>query len=131
ITGLGDPACLDTREFGGKAAGLASLTANGQPVAPGFAVGAAAYREFLGKPSLRAAMDAALTAPSTGGRAHAAGRLLRHLAAAPVPDRVAAAIRERYERLCEETGVADVRVAVRSSATAEDSAASSFAGEFE
>lgn len=96
---FGDPACLDVAEFGGKAAGLAWLTVSGLPVAPGFAIGAAAYREFLRQPE--------------------------------VPGPAAAAIREGYSRLCVESGVADLAVAVRSSATAEDSAAASFAGGFE
>jgi pyruvate,water dikinase len=98
-SGFHEPACRDPREFGGKAAGLAGLAAAGLPVAPGFAVGVAAYRAFL----------------EFGG----------------VPGPVAAAIRERYRRLCVEVGIADVSVAVRSSATAEDSAAASFAGGFE
>jgi pyruvate,water dikinase len=47
ISGLDEPACRDPREYGGKAAGLAMLSAAGLPVAPGFAVGATAYRAFL------------------------------------------------------------------------------------
>lgn len=48
-----------------------------------------------------------------------------------IPLGVAAAIRARYRRLCVSTGTVDLPVAVRSSATAEDSAEASFAGEFE
>ncbi len=103
-TGFDDPACRDASEFGGKAAGLAVMTAAGLPVAPGFAISAGAYRAFL----------------------RSSGPLQR--ASAPVPDPVARAIRDRYQRLCAETGAA--AVAVRSSATAEDCAAASFAGRF-
>jgi pyruvate,water dikinase len=47
----------------------------------------------------------------------------------PVPDRVETDIRASYRQLCERTGVQDVPVAVRSSATCEDSPDASFAGE--
>jgi pyruvate,water dikinase len=50
--------------------------------------------------------------------------------AAPVPPAVAAEVERRYRALCADEGVADLDVAVRSSATAEDSASASFAGEF-
>ncbi|HEY3259079.1 MAG TPA: PEP/pyruvate-binding domain-containing protein [Pseudonocardiaceae bacterium] len=123
--GFDEPACRDAREFGGKAAGLASLTAAGLPVAPGFAVGAAAYRAFLESSGLRPVLTSALARDATRDD------IARRLAAAPIPDAVATAIMQRYRRLGMETGVADVSVAVRSSATAEDSAAASFAGEFE
>ena len=134
-SGFDQPACRDPREFGGKAAGLAGLAAAGLPVPPGFAIGAVAYRAFLEESGLRAVVAEAFAAAPAGDRrgreAATADHLARHLAAAPVPGAVAAAIRRRYRRLCEETGVAEVAVAVRSSATAEDSAAASFAGEFE
>lgn len=130
IRGFGEPGCRDAREVGGKAAGLAELVAAGLPVAPGFVVGASAYREFLAGSS--AVVAAALAGPSGGdGYAAVAERLERHLADVPVPAAVDAEIRDRYRRLCAETGVDRVPVAVRSSATAEDSAAASFAGEFE
>lgn len=48
-----------------------------------------------------------------------------------LPDEVVTAIRDAYAKLCAVTGIDDVAVAVRSSATAEDSVDASFAGEFE
>lgn len=102
IVRLDDPACLDARRFGGKAAGLARLTAEGMPVAHGFAVDAGAHR------AVRAAGD--------------------RPAWAPVPAAVADEIRAAYRRL---GPAGDVPVAVRSSATAEDSARASFAGGFD
>ncbi len=128
IRGFEEPDCLDPREFGGKAAGLAGLSTAGLPVAPGFAIGAAAYRAFLDESGLRGAVAAALAGADPDA---AAGRLQRELAAAPMPAGVAAEIARRYQRLCDQAGVADLDVAVRSSATAEDSAAASFAGEFQ
>ena len=50
--------------------------------------------------------------------------------ATPIPDPVATVLREGYARLCGEYGP-DVDVAVRSSATKEDSAEASFAGQYE
>src|SRR6478672_7008468 len=47
IREFNDPGCQDVREVGGKAAGLAQMTAEGLPVAPGFEVTAAAYRAYL------------------------------------------------------------------------------------
>lgn len=126
--GFDDPACHDPREFGGKAAGLAGLTAAGLPVATGFAVGAAGYRAFLDESGLRTVVNAV---PYHLGERAAADHIAGRLAAAPVPAPVAAAIRRRYRRLCDETGVPAVGVAVRSSATAEDSSLTSFAGEFD
>jgi pyruvate,water dikinase len=147
-SGFGEPAGQNPAEFGGKAAGLAGLAADGLPVAPGFAVGAAAFRAFLDGSGLRPVVAAALAAApddDAGRRCAAFDGIARRLAAAPVPAAVAAAIRERYRRLSAETGGAacagsvggagvggaGVEVAVRSSATAEDSAAASFAGGFE
>jgi pyruvate,water dikinase len=98
--GFDEPACRDSRQFGGKAAGLADLAAGGLPVPPGFAVGVEAFRAYRA---------------GTGS----------------VPEPVAAEIRARYRQLCVDSGIADLSVAVRSSATAEDSAAASFAGGFE
>lgn len=126
-SGFGDPGCRDPREFGGKAAGLADLAVAGLPVAPGFAVGAAAFRAFLDQPGLRAAVAEALAT----GDAEQTGRLAKRVTAAPVPAAVAAEVVRCYRDLCAGAGVAELDVAVRSSATAEDSASTSFAGEFE
>ncbi len=126
--------CRQAREVGGKAHGLAEMTAAGLPVAPGFAVTAAAYREFLNQGGLRAAIadavaDIAADRPETLGTAeHRIGELMTGTA---LPASVADAVRGAYTELCAAVGVPDVAVAVRSSATAEDSAADSFAGEFE
>jgi pyruvate,water dikinase len=126
-TTFSEPACRDPREFGGKAAGLADLAAAGLPVAAGFAVGATAFRAFLDQPGLRAAVAEALGTGDPGQTE----RLAERLTAAPVPAAVAAEVLRCYRDLCARAGVADLDVAVRSSATAEDSASTSFAGEFE
>jgi pyruvate, water dikinase len=48
-----------------------------------------------------------------------------------VPPHIMTAISDGYRSLCETAGMGDVVVAVRSSATAEDSEGASFAGEYE
>lgn len=129
-----DPACQDNRQVGGKAVGLAEMTAVGLPVPPGFAVTASAYRDFLSRVGLRARLDEILAGahsddPATLARA---GELAEAaFLEVELPAEVAAAVATAYQELCEHVGVPDVSVAVRSSATAEDSVGASFAGEFE
>lgn len=106
-----DEACRDVRLAGGKGASLAAMTAAGLPVPPGFAVAA---------PVLERSVDAERLRVLALERAHAEARELV-LAARPPREELAAA----YEEL------GGGRVAVRSSAVAEDSEAASFAGQQE
>lgn len=99
---LDEPACADPGTAGGKAAGLAGLARAALPVPPAFVVGVPGHRAFL-----------AAAASDT-----------------QVPAAVATAIRDAYARLCRISGVNDVAVAVRSSASVEDGAAASYAGQF-
>lgn len=129
-----DRLCLDVGAVGGKALGLAEMTTAGLPVAPGFTVCTAAYRSYLERSGLRAAIEAALAGISPGhpdAFATAERTIAVALATAQIPQDVAAAVTGEYEALCARVGVPDLSVAVRSSATAEDSAGASFAGEFE
>jgi rifampicin phosphotransferase len=115
---------------GGKAANLGELTQAGFPVPPGFCVTTQAYAlvaEEAGLEPLLAELVAAraddimnLSAVAAAARAT--------LLAAPMPQRVAAAIRKAYGELVHD---AAVPVAVRSSATAEDLPFASFAGQQE
>lgn len=98
-------------EVGGKAANLGELIGAGFRVPDGFCVGTAAYRAATG--------GRLPTSPPVDAAAVRSAVL-----AAPMPEPVAAAIRERYARLG-----SDVPVAVRSSATAEDLPGASFAGQ--
>ena len=94
---------------GGKAANLSELIGAGFPVPPGFAVTTAAYSEV---------------ARSTVPDAEHPARARAAFEEAAVPAAVADAVRQAYARLG-----ADVPVAVRSSATAEDLPWASFAGQ--
>ncbi|MEO5778994.1 MAG: PEP/pyruvate-binding domain-containing protein [Arthrobacter oryzae] len=109
--------------IGGKAAGLGGLIAAGLPVPPGFCITTAAYHRIA------AAAEAAQLAGTSGGDPGAfADRTRESIAAVPVPEDLATAIRFAYARLGGGDG-RDVPVAVRSSATAEDLPEASFAGQ--
>ena len=106
---FGDAGCRDVGVAGGKGASLAAMAATGLPVPPGFVIVSAA----LGQ-----ATDAARLRELASSQAHAEAQELV-LAAEPPRAEIAAA----YEAL------GGGRVAVRSSAAAEDSATASFAGQ--
>ncbi|MEV7648272.1 PEP/pyruvate-binding domain-containing protein [Arthrobacter sp. NPDC089319] len=129
------PECRDVRQVGGKAASLAEMTVQGLPVAPGFAVTAAAYRRYLAEAGLKEFATTVLDGlrPDSGQADfdEAERVITARLAGIPMPEELAAPVREAYAKLCADCGVDDVAVAVRSSATAEDSVGASFAGEFE
>ena len=112
-----DPALV-----GGKALGLGRLLRAGVTVPPGFVLTAQAFRAFLHANGL----PAALVAPATLEQ-DAEGQALTHLRAARWPDGLRSAVDDAYRELLSLAG--QVPVAVRSSATAEDSAGASFAGQ--
>jgi pyruvate,water dikinase len=111
VLAFGDEACLEVPRAGGKGASLARMSALGLPVPPGFVVPAECLVAALGDggEALRAALPDATRA--------------REIVAAAEPP---GAIAEAYEALG-----ADVPVAVRSSAAAEDSDTASYAGQQE
>ncbi|MEV6120535.1 MULTISPECIES: PEP/pyruvate-binding domain-containing protein [unclassified Streptomyces] len=134
ILPFSDPGCLDARAVGGKGKGLAEMTQAGLPVPPGFTVSAAAYRDFLDRGGLRERITALVAGVDLHDAAcveRVSGTLEDLLTAQPLPDELAAEITTAYHALCDQLGVPGLAVAVRSSATAEDSVADSFAGEFE
>ena len=107
----------DAAIVGGKAAGLAKLVRQDAPVPPGFVVSARAFRSFLENNRLEEAL-----AVSTSD-----GAALERLQDAHWPKSMLAEIESAYAALMTEAN--GVAVAVRSSATAEDSVAASFAGQ--
>jgi cytochrome P450 len=124
----------DVATIGGKGASLASLTAAGLPVPPGFVITTAAFDATRARDGVQSDIAAALE-PLDGADVMAlelgAAAVRARLEGAELPDDVAAAIRAGYRALCgaEGPGAEDVPVAVRSSATSEDSADASFAGQ--
>ena len=116
---------------GGKAASLGELARAGVAVPPGFAVTAEAFTAAMAAVdadgTLRAGIEA-LPAGDVAQIARAAARFRAIVAEAPLPSEVAAAVEAGYAALGIAGGDAPADVAVRSSATVEDSAEASFAG---
>ena len=113
---------------GGKGANLGELTRAGFPVPPGFVVGAPAYAAFCDGSGLRSRLSerlAVVDVDDTASLEAAATEARAMVEREPVPGWLATAIREAFADLA---GGEDVAVAVRSSATGEDTASASFAG---
>ncbi|HET8641431.1 MAG TPA: phosphoenolpyruvate synthase [Pseudonocardiaceae bacterium] len=118
----------DVGEAGGKGANLGELTGAGLPVPPGFVITAAGYLASLDDAQVRAEIrqataEALATADDPASLAEHCDILQSLVRKAGVAREVREAILTAYERLGPETSVA-----VRSSATAEDGAETSFAG---
>jgi pyruvate,water dikinase len=114
---------------GGKGASLARMAAAGLPVPPGFHVTTEAYRRFVEENHLRdeilaAVAQAQASDPATLERI--SEQIQSLIAQGTMPGEIASAIRRGYSELG-----ADLPVAVRSSATAEDLPEASFAGQLE
>jgi len=119
----------DVAFAGGKGANLGELTAAGLPVPPGFVIGAPAYAAFCEKTGLRARIAARLEdldVEDTAALERAAREMREEIEREPIPAWLADRISTAYEELAGEGG--EMPVAVRSSATAEDSESASFAG---
>jgi pyruvate, water dikinase len=116
----------DVEVAGGKGANLGELVGAGLPVPPGFVITAAAYLSAMEHGGVRRELRELVAGADSGDpdalRATSSqlGQLVRK---AGIPDDVRREVLDAYHRLGER-----VRVAVRSSATAEDSAGTSFAG---
>jgi len=121
LASAGSPA-----DVGGKGASLGELARAGVAVPPGFVVSvgafAAAMEAIDGDGALRASVEA-LPVGDLPSIARVTALARERVVAAPLPSAVAAAITAAYAALG-----ADPDVAVRSSATMEDSSAASFAG---
>ena len=118
---------------GGKCASLGAMTKAGLPVPPGFMVSIQGYNASIGRDSdlhehLLAVMHD-VDVHDLAQLAAKANEARQFVMDAGPSVEVEAAIRARYDELCERTGIADVPVAVRSSATAEDQPDASFAGQ--
>ncbi len=108
------------------------MTAIGLPVPTGFAVTTHAYDDSMNRDGVGPVIHALLDELDVSDIAAliAAGAACRRTVLDAGPSHVAEeAIRSGYRQLCEQTGIADVPVAVRSSATAEDQPDASFAGQ--
>lgn len=117
---------------GGKCASLGIMSQAGLPVPPGFAVTTASYehaRDTAPDYDVLTDLLRVVEVGDTTGLAVAAAKAREMVGNWEIPAAVQTAIREMYAKLEELCGVKDVPVAVRSSATSEDSPDASFAGE--
>ena len=117
---------------GGKNANLGELVNAGIRVPPGFAVTSDAFAKFMEKTGLWANVKEVLNdiSPSEIKRVSKAGKEIRQaILSTPIPDEICDEIMAAYELLCDECGVPNLPVAIRSSATAEDLEDASFAGQ--
>jgi len=140
----------DVKQVGGKAANLGEMYNLNLPVPPGFAITADAYKYFLAKTNLASkiyGMLNKLEVESTAELEQAAREIQEMIVNSEMPEDMENEILEAYETLSAgetdlaiageiakeilKKGYEPVFVAVRSSATAEDSARASFAGQQE
>jgi len=126
VVWFADVGKTDVDLAGGKGANLGELARAGLPVPPGFIVTSSAYFRFLDEAGLRPALSSHLAGldPTNPQQLNVASVEIKQLlTAATVPAEIASAVLGAYAQM----GAAPV--AVRSSATAEDMAEASFAGQ--
>ena len=122
----------DVNLVGGKGANLGEMYNLGIPVPNGYCVTADAYFKFIEANNLKPRIKAILEATNVDNAeelAQASASIRKLVRSSPVPQDMAQEIMIAYKKLCSFGGLKDVPVAVRTSATAEDSADASFAGQ--
>jgi len=131
VLGLADVGAADAPWAGGKAAALGELARAGLPVPRGYVITVAAFNLVMAALDPAGAIRGALgdlPAGDLAAIARAAAGLRARIKAAPLPPAVAAQIIAAYQRLDAQWLDGTAAVAVRSSATMEDSPEASFAG---
>lgn len=126
ILWLDEVRAADRARVGGKAANLGELLAAGFPVPPGFVISAQAAARHLRALELEPELWA-LEAASGETVTALSARVRERIEQGELPQALAAALAAAHHRLL--TGRDGVQCAVRSSATAEDLGAASFAGQ--
>ncbi|MFB6193113.1 MAG: phosphoenolpyruvate synthase [Candidatus Nanohaloarchaea archaeon] len=123
----------DTSKVGGKSANLGELQNEVDvPVLPGFATTADAYDRFMEKTGLKSTIKDLLTDLDTEdvNQLQSRGEKIRtHIKDAEMPEDLRKDFVKAYRELEDRLGVEEPKVAVRSSATAEDLPGASFAGQ--
>ncbi len=116
---------------GGKGANLGEMYNNNIPVPNGFVVTSTAYFDFINKTSIAHKIKTELTGLNVNNSKElfeVSKRIQHAFLSAEIPDYLKKEIRDYYHNL---SGEYDKKVAVRSSATAEDLPEASFAGQQE
>lgn len=119
---------------GGKGANLGELVHAGIPVPPGFVVSANAYRRFIKETGLLDKINSMLADVDVSDVKElekVSEEIKKLIIETPMPKDMEEEIRKAYRELAKRVGVEPdkLRVAVRSSATAEDLPDASFAGQ--
>jgi len=137
VAWLHDLRMTDLGRVGGKNASLGEMIGELAPlgirVPDGFATTAEAFRDFLAVDGLDKRIEAALSGlniDDVPALARCGAEVRGWIESQPLPVELEQAVRSAYARMQEDMG-ADVSVAVRSSATAEDLPDASFAGQQE
>jgi phosphoenolpyruvate synthase/pyruvate phosphate dikinase len=113
---------------GGKGASLGEMTQAGIPVPPGYVVLSAAFERFIEETDLNVEIDAALNQVNhkdVNSVEQASEKIRAMIISAKMPDDIAKEVKEYFTELNAEF------VAVRSSATAEDSSSAAWAGQLD
>lgn len=138
----------DTPEVGGKGANLGEMAGIGMPVPPGFVVTSQAYKEFLKENKLDRKIIETLDRVNINDPAQlheASLKIQKLIITAPIPEEISSEIISAYLNLKREVhhqgtkvtrllaiaSTKNLAVAIRSSATSEDSKTASFAGQNE
>ncbi|MGC9012023.1 phosphoenolpyruvate synthase [Thermogladius sp.] len=124
----------DTLLVGGKNANLGEMIAAGIPVPPGFAVTSYAFKYFLDKTGLAEkiySMLNKLDVNNTKELEETTAKIRQMILEQPMPPEIEEEIKKYYRELAKRLNMepSKLRVAVRSSATAEDMPEASFAGQ--
>lgn len=126
----------DIPSVGGKNANLGEMTYAGIPVPPGFAITAYAYKKFIEETGIAKKIyeiiDKTVKDKNDPAQYEVASKKIRELIeSTPMPKDIENAIKHAYEEMNKKLNTKETFVAVRSSATAEDLADASFAGQQE
>lgn len=128
----------DVEQVGGKNASLgemiSQLASSGVRVPGGFATTADAYRDFLQHNGLAERINQALARldiEDVSELARVGKEIRQWIIDTPFPAKLEAEIKTAWDKMVADAGNADISVAVRSSATAEDLPDASFAGQQE
>lgn len=129
---------VDIARVGGKNASLGEmynqLNSKGIHIPKGFAITADAYRLFLKQNNFEKQLNELLQSIDTKQYSNltSIGETARALIlSGTFPNEIIDSFNEAYQKLCAESGIKNIDVAVRSSATAEDLPTASFAGRME
>jgi len=136
-----DARAVEARYTGGKGSSLAILNAVSETTVPNFfCITTEAFKKALSGggaleaslQSLQDATDAWFSSPSNeleGICIARATKLRNDICELAIPSEISSSVINAYRQLCEEAGVESLSCAVRSSATTEDTADASFAGQ--